>query len=274
MKDVIKLAAIQLRVSGDWKKDAGRAEERIAICVDKGASMAFFPELFGWTWFYGERDEQAFLPAETLEGPRVALWRRMANKRKIALGIPLFLREAERHYNAVALIGADGEIAGVYRAAHLPQVPGWEGKFYFTPGEDYPVLQLPEMPMGFLICWDAFFPEAFRLLALRGAKVVVVLTSATGANEDLWLRALSAQALFNGIYVIRVNRVGEKGSSGFCGGTFGLSPSGDLMGEPMGNVEGVAIYEIHRKVLEMTRREFPFLKDRHPESYQDLIEKP
>ncbi|MCZ7583571.1 MAG: hypothetical protein M5R36_09695 [Deltaproteobacteria bacterium] len=174
------------------------------------------------------------------------------------------------YHDAVAAIDENGETAGFYRAVHLPQIPGWEGKFYFAPGDEYPLFRLAGMPVGFLICWDAFFPEAFRSLALKGARAVVVLTSASGENEDLWQRSLSAQAFFNGLYVIRVNRVGEEEQTAFSGRSFAAAPTGDLLGDPMGDVEGVAFFDIDRRAVELTRREFPFLKDRRPRTYLDI----
>jgi len=271
MTDIVTVAALQQRVSGDWEKDKTRLADRVAFAAGKGASLLVLPELFGWRWFAAGMDKNHFALAETIDGERVKAYREMAAANKVALSAPLFLHDGQgQYFDAVAAIGADGEIAGVYRGVHLPQIPGWEGKFYFSPGEDYPVFDIAGMPVAFLICWDAFFPEAFRAMALRGARVIAVLTSATGTGEDLWIRALSAQAFFNGLYVLRVNRVGEEEQATFSGHSFCAAPTGDLMGEPMSDVEGMAFFDIDRRALELTRREFPFLKDRRPRTYLDL----
>jgi N-carbamoylputrescine amidase len=271
MPDVVKIAALQQRVSGDWEKDKARLADRVAFAAEKGASLVALPELFGWRWFAAAMDKNHFSLAETIDGERVTACREIAAANKVALGLPLFLHDGQGQYhNAVAAIEADGTLAGIYRSVHLPQIPGWEGKFYFSPGEDYPVFHIAGMPVGFLVCWDAFFPEAFRAMALRGARVIVVPTSATGTGEDLWIRALSAQAFFNGIYVVRVNRVGEEEQAVFSGRSFCAAPTGDLLGDPMSDVEGMAFYDIDRRAVEITRREFPFLKDRRPETYADL----
>ncbi len=269
--DVVKVAAVQLRVSGDWEKDRIRAAERISFAADKGASLVVFGELFGWTWFAGKMDKDAFGLAETADGDRMATWQKTAKGSKVAVGAPIFLHDGHgTYYNAVAAVDEGGHTAGVYRAVHLPQILGWEGKFYFAGGGEYPVFNLGGLPVGFLICWDAFFPEAFRALALAGARLIVVVTSATGVGEDLWMRALTAQALFNGVYVLRVNRVGEEEQGTFCGHSFCAAPTGDLLGDPMGDVEGVAFFDIDRMAVEITRREFPFLKDRRPQTYLDI----
>jgi N-carbamoylputrescine amidase len=97
-----------------------------------------------------------------------------------------------------------------------------------------------------------------------------VATSAAGQNEDLWSRSICANAFFNGVYAARVNRVGDEGGRAFCGGSFCAAPTGDFLGEPMGDVEGVGLFKIERKAVELTRREFPFLKDRRTRSYFDL----
>jgi N-carbamoylputrescine amidase len=271
MKDVVTVAALQLRNSGDWEKDRSRLADRFAFAAEKGASLLVLPELFGWRWFAGNMDKNAYALADTLDGERIAAYREMAAANKIACGAPLFLHDGQGLYhNAVVVIDNAGEVAGVYRSVHLPQIPGWEGKFYFAPGEDFPIFQLDGLPVGFVICWDVFFPEAFRALALKGARVIIALTSATGAGEDLWIRALSAQAFFNGIYVVRINRVGEEEQATFSGHSFCAAPTGDLLGDPMGDVEGLAFYEIDRRALELTRREFPFLKDRRPRAYLEL----
>ncbi len=271
MTDSNKIAVIQLRSSGDWEKDLDRAAERVVIAAQAEVNVAVFGELFGWQWFADEMNKNNFNMAQTLDGPMMQKWADIAGDHQIAVAAPMFLHEGQGLYsNAVVLIDAQGKIKSVSRSVHIPQIPGWEGKFYFTPGHDYPVVEIDGMPVAFLICWDTFFPEAFRAVALAGARAVVVPTSATGSNEDLWLRALSAQAFFNGFYVIRANRVGEDDGYKFCGQSFCATPTGDLLGNPMGSVEGMAVYDIDRKVVELTRREFPFLKDRMPMTYLDL----
>ncbi|MCB9479263.1 MAG: hypothetical protein H6683_06240 [Deltaproteobacteria bacterium] len=271
MSDIVKVAAIQQRVTGDRDKDVERAKERVAFAAQKGAALAVFPELFGWPWFPADMDPKAFGMAQTLEGEWIHAMRDVAKEHGIAVAAPLFLHDGQgTYFNAVVAIEAGGQVVGDYRAVHLPQIPGWEGKFYFAGGEDYPVMHLAGMPVGFAICWDAFFPEAFRILTLKGARAICVLSSATGAGEDLWTRALTAQAFFNGVYIVRVNRVGTEGEVTFTGGSFAAAPTGDLLGDPMGEVEGVALYDIDRRAVEMTRREFPFLKDRQPRTYFDL----
>lgn len=271
MADVVKIAVLQQRTSGDWEKDRTRLSERVAFAAEKGASLLLLPELFGWRWFAAAMDRNVFSAAETIDGARIAAFKEIAAANKIAIAAPMFLHDGQGLYHdAVAMIDGEGALQGTYRAVHRPQIPGWEGKFYFAPGEEFPLFNIGDLPVGFLICWDAFFPEAFRALALKGARAVVVLTSATGTGEDLWNRALCAQAFFNGIYVVRVNRVGEEEQATFCGHSFCAAPTGDLIAEPMGDVEGLALFEIDRKAVELTRREFPFLKDRRPRAYFDI----
>ncbi|MBZ0270958.1 acyltransferase [bacterium] len=267
----ITIAVVQQRVSGDREKDMARARDRVAFAADKGAHLVAFPELFGWRWFADRMDRAAFDLAETADGPRVAEWRDIAKSSGVAVAAPMFLSDGQGAYrNALLWIDGAGEIRGAYHGVHLSQIPGWEERFYFSPGDDFPVFEIGGMKVGLLICWDAFFPEAFRALAVRGASAVVVATSAIGSGEDLWQRALGAQAFMNGVYVVRANRVASDEDLAFCGASFAVDPAGDLLGDPMGDGEGVGLFDIDGRAVELTRREFPFLKDRRPEAYLDL----
>ena len=269
MVERIKVAGIQTAATQDLQHNLERALEPAEIAVENGADIICFPELFTQQWFPVAIDNKAFELAEPLSGPTITTARKMARQWKVYLLIPFFEKSDKgAYYNSVAVINDEGGVDGLYRKMHVPHLPGWEEKTYFAPGNlGFPVFAVKGVTFGIQICWDNFFPEGTRSLALSGAKLIFAPTANTDANTDIWQQAICNNAFVNGCYVVRVNRVGEEGIHHFSGGSFCAAPTGDLLEEPMGEVEGVGLWPIDLKAIDFIRREWPFFRDRRPRQY-------
>lgn len=267
----MKVAAIQMASSSDKEVNIAKALRLGRVAVQRGAEVLCYPELFPTHWFPAEIDEGAFELAEGLDGPVVTEMRSFARREGVAVIVPFFEREADRYYNSAAVISREGKLLGVYRKVHLPQIPLWEERSYFTPGKEYPVFDLDGVKVGVQICWDNFFPEGARILALKGAEVIFAPTAAAFRSQQRWLKVLAGHALCNGLFVLRVNRVGSEARQDFYGMSFCLSPEGELLTEPAGLEEGVLLAEIAPEEARRARREWPFFRDRRPDTYGEIL---
>ncbi|MDP8254824.1 MAG: nitrilase-related carbon-nitrogen hydrolase [Candidatus Alcyoniella australis] len=267
------VAAIQVGPGPDPQANIERCVELINVAADQGVNLACFPELAHLPWFPAQIDERGFELAQPLDGPAISAIREAAQQRGVAVVFPFFERDGERCYNSTALIDEHGEVRGVYRKLHVPQLPRWEERHYFSAGDNGFVLaQLAGLRVGVQVAWDNLFPEGCRALALAGAELIVAPTANCGESHDLWLRAISANALFNGVYVLRVNRVGGAPEQHFYGRSFLVDPYGDLAGQEAGEAEGLMLGELHREALVLIRREFPLLRDRRPDQYAAICD--
>lgn len=269
----VKIAGIQMGCGEDKEDNVQRALRMGRLAAEKGAQVICFQELFNTHWFPRDIDEGNFLLAEDIDGPTVATMRTLAKAQGVALICPFFERDGDRYFNTAAVIDQDGEIVGAYRKVHIPQIPLWEERSYFSPGDKgFPVFDLGPATIGVQICWDNFFPEGTRQLALQGAQVVFAPTAAAFASQQRWLKVLAGNAIVNGLFIVRVNRVGSEPKHDFYGMSFCLSPEGDLVDEPTGLQEGILLAEIALDEVSRVRKEWPFLKDRRPEIYSLLAQ--
>lgn len=272
MATKIKVAGVQVAATADVKHNLERALETAEMAVENGARIICFAEMFCLPWFPSKIDKKAFALAQPLSGELITETRKRAKKWNTALIVPFF-EDAQNgtYFNSTAVIDETGDILGVYRKMHIPQVPGWEEKSYFAPGSNgFPVFSTKGITFGIQICWDNFFPEGARILALSGAKLIFAPTANTASNEDLWQQAIRNNAFTNGCYVMRVNRVGKEEEHVFAGGSFCAAPTGDLLEDPMGEVEGLNLWPIDLGAVDFVRREWPFLRDRRPSQYLKL----
>jgi N-carbamoylputrescine amidase len=199
---------------------------------------------------------------------------KLAKENGIVLVCPIFEKEGENaFYNSAVVIDAGGEILGSYRKIHVPQIPLWEEKYYFSPGNfGFPVFKTKFGVIGVQICWDNFFPEGSRILALRGAQIIFSPTAAAFASQKRWETVISSNAISNGVYFFRVNRVGSEEKQDFYGRSFCISPEGELLDEPTGMKEGIALIDIDLRSIDKVRKEWPFFKDRRPEVYKEIVD--
>jgi len=268
---LIKLAGIQISCSEEKERNIEKAVKFAQIAAEKGANLICFQELFTTHWFPREMNKRHFSLAEKIDGPTMTRMQRLAGENEVVLVCPIFEMEENSFYNSAIVIDADGEILGSYRKIHVPQIPLWEERYYFSSGNHgFPVFRTKFAPIGIQICWDNFFPEGSRILALKGAKILFCPTAAAFASQRKWETVISSNAVANGVYSFRVNRVGSEEKQDFYGRSFCISPEGELLDKPTGMKDSIALVEIDLKHIEQIRKEWPFLKDRKPETYREI----
>lgn len=269
---MLKIAGIQMSCCRDKEKNNKKASRLVGIAADGGAKIICFQQLTNTHWFPMEIRSDNFKLAEEVPGPTTDLMQELAQRYQTAIILPIFEKDpAEGYFNTGVVIDADGEISGKYRKIHVPQIPLWEEKSYFQPGNlGFPVFSTRYGRLGVQICWDNFFPEGARILALKGAQIIFAPTAAAFDSQAKWEKVICANAATSGIYIFRVNRVGKESKQSFYGKSFCANPDGNLVDQPSGAQEGVVMAEIDLLEIESTRRIWTFLRDRRPETYQDL----
>jgi len=270
---LIKIAGVQMFCSEEKERNVDKAVRLAQIAAEKGAQIICFQELFSTHWFPREMDRKHFTLAENLKGPSLGRMRDVARTHEIAVVCPFFEEGEEGgFYNTAVVFDAGGEILGRYRKIHIPQIPLWEEKYYFAPGNlGFPVFHTKFATIGIQVCWDNFFPEGSRILALKGAQIIFSPTAAAFASQKRWETVISGNAISNGVFVFRVNRVGSEEKQDFYGKSFCVSPEGEMVDRPTGMKEGIALVEIDLGDVERVRREWSFFKDRRPETYGEIL---
>jgi N-carbamoylputrescine amidase len=273
MKRVVKTAGIQLVPAATKETSLKKAGDLVRLAAKKGARIICLPQLFATPWFPHKIDKKAFAHAETEDGPQVTSLRELARGEKAVIIAPLFEKDGKDYFSTAFVIGTEGEIIGKYRKVHVPQIPLWEERAYFKPGNlGFPVFQTPYGRIGVQICWDVFFPEGMRILALNGAEVIFAPTaSAFFHSRTKWERAIQAAAHENGLFIFRVNRVGKEAKQEFYGRSFCAGPDGEFWVKPAGPSEGIIIAELDIGELSAARNEWVFLKDRRPNEYGQIL---
>ncbi|MEI6679443.1 MAG: carbon-nitrogen hydrolase [Mariniphaga sp.] len=261
----------------------------IALCAQKGAKLIVLQELQNSLYFCQTEDTIFFDLAETIPGSSTDFYAQLALKHEIVLVASLFeKRSAGLYHNTAVVFEKDGTIAGKYRKMHIPDDPAYYEKFYFTPGDlGFEPIQTSVGKLGVLICWDQWYPEAARLMALAGAEILIYPTAigfeSTDPEDekrrqlDAWVISQRAHAVTNGLPVISVNRTGyEPDPSGqtngitFWGNSFVAGPQGEIVAIAPESEETNLIVEIDMKRSENVRRWWPFLRDRRIDAYNDL----
>ena len=270
---MLKIAGIQMDSSLDKNRNIENAARMIGVASEKGAKIVCLQELFNTRWFPFEINDTHLQLAEDIDGQTILAMRKAAKESGTAVIAPFFERNADTFYNSAAAIGSDGELIGVYRKAHIPRIPLYEERHYFTPGNlGFPVFDIGMAKIGIQLGWDNLFPEGARILALKGAQIILSPTAAAStASRPTWEKSISANAIANGIYIFRVNRVGKEKRQEFYGGSFCVNPEGDMVGSPSGSQEGVILCSVDLKMVDRVRKEWGFLKDRRPEMYGEIV---
>ncbi len=265
---MVKVAAIQVSACADVERNLRKAAQYLEAAAGRGARIACLPELSCLPWFPREGQDATSL-AQGADGPLAREVAALAARFGVALIWPFYERSAEGVYhNAALLVDARGERVGLYRKVHLPQLPLWEEKEHFAPGDlGFPVFEVEGLRVGVQLGWDNFFPEGFRCLALAGAQVVFLPTAAAFASQQRWLALAVSHAVANGLYVVRVNRVGSEAGLDFYGQSFVALPDGELAAEPLGINEGILVAECDPAAVARARTTWPFLRDRRPPQY-------
>ncbi|AKS41905.1 carbon-nitrogen hydrolase [Wenzhouxiangella marina] len=291
MSRILKVGLVQQAMDPDIESNHRRSLEGIAEAVAQGAELVVLPELHASEYFCKYQDPALFELAEPLDGPTRHLLADAARAHDCVIVGSLFeARAPGLAHNTGIVLERDGSLAGVYRKMHIPDDPGYNEKFYFTPGDlGFEPIDTSLGRLGLLVCWDQWYPEAARLMAMAGAELLIYPT-AIGADPndsedeqhrqlDAWRTIQRGHAVANGLPVLACNRVGyEPDRSGagrdaeFWGHSFVAGPQGELLDEA-GSEQEVLVVELDMDRGEDVRRIWPFLRDRRIDAYGDLLKR-
>ncbi|MBI5443910.1 MAG: carbon-nitrogen hydrolase [Deltaproteobacteria bacterium] len=282
---------VQQRCSEDREENLRRSVEGTRAAAGRGAEIVVLQELHAGIYFCQSECTDRFEAAESIPGPSTGLFGELARELGVVIVCSLFERRAPGLYhNTAVVLDRTGEIAGKYRKMHIPDDPAYYEKFYFAPGDPgfHPV-ETSVGKLGILVCWDQWYPEAARLMALAGAEVLIYPTAigwdpADPEDErarqlDAWITIQRAHAVANGLPVVSANRVGfERSPSGeggilFWGSSFVAGAQGEFLARAGSSEEEVLVASIDRKRTEEVRRIWPFLRDRRIDAYGDLLKR-
>ena len=288
----LKIGILQQHNIADTKKNIERLAENITDLAQRGAELVVLQELHNSLYFCQTEDVNNFDLAEPIPGPSTDFYGELARKLGIVLVTSLFeKRAAGLYHNTAVVIEKDGTIAGKYRKMHIPDDPAYYEKFYFTPGDiGFHPIDTSVGRLGVLVCWDQWYPEAARLMALQGAEMLIYPTaigyesSDTEAEQqrqrEAWTTVMRGHAVANGLPVIAVNRVGHEsdpseqtGGIQFWGSSFVAGPQGELLYRASDNEEESIILNIDLDHSEQVRRWWPFLRDCRIDEYKDLTKR-
>jgi N-carbamoylputrescine amidase len=246
-----------------------------------GAKIICLQELFRSEYFCQTESLNAFKLSETIPGPTTKILSKISQELEVVIIAPIFEKRTEGIYhNTAVIIDADGSIAGFYRKMHIPDDPYFYEKFYFTPGDSgFKSFDTRYGRLGILICWDQWFPEAARLVAMSGAQIIFYPTAIGYHDKDFqdlnkqvsaWETVQKAHAISNGIFIAAVNRTGREDNINFWGRSFVCDPFGQIITQANGKKSENLIIKCDLLKIEQTRQEWPFLRDRRIDAYKKL----
>ena len=288
----IKVGIIQQANTADLRTNLMNLAKSIEACAAHGAQLVVLQELHNSLYFCQTENTQLFDLAETIPGPSTGFYSELAAANKIVLVTSLFEKRAPGLYHNTAVVfDRDGSIAGKYRKMHIPDDPAYYEKFYFTPGDlGFEPINTSVGHLGVLVCWDQWYPEAARLMAMRGAEMLIYPTAIGWESSDTqeekdrqlgaWVTIQRGHAVANGLPVISVNRTGHEpdpsGQTGgirFWGNSFVAGPQGELLTVFPNDEEEVRVIEIDKTRGENVRRWWPFFRDRRIDAFGGLTER-
>ncbi len=291
-RDKIKVGVIQLAKTADVAENRIRLAEKIRQTAADGAQLIVNQELHDSLYFCQTEDVDKFDLAVEIPSATTDFYSSIARESGVVVVTSLFERRAPGLYHNTAVVfDSDGSIAGKYRKMHIPDDPAYYEKFYFTPGDlGFEPVDTSLGKLGVLVCWDQWYPEAARLMAMKGAKILIYPTAIGWESSDTdeekfrqreaWMLIQRAHAVANGLPVVTVNRVGhESDPSGqtkgisFWGSSFVAGPQGELLYEASTDEEALAVVEVDMKRSEQVRRWWPFLRDRRIDFYDNLTKR-
>ena len=288
----LRTGFIQQHNTPDTEDNLHRLAEGIRQLAQKGAQLIVLQELHNSLYFCQTEDVSKFDLAEPIPGPSTRFFASLAKECGTVIVTSLFERRAPGLYhNTAVVIDKDGSIAGKYRKMHIPDDPAYYEKFYFTPGDlGFHPIDTSVGRLGVMVCWDQWYPEAARLMALQGADLLIYPTAIGYETSDTpdeqqrqrtaWTTVQRGHAVANGLPVIAVNRVGHEPDSSaqtqgilFWGSSFVAGPQGELLYQASENQEEQAVVDIDIAHSEQVRRWWPFLRDRRIDAYQDILKR-
>ncbi len=281
----IKVGIIQQHNTADREDNKRRLAGKIKSLAKQGAELIVLQELHNGLYFCQTEDVSIFDQAEPIPGPSTEFYGSIAKEQQVIIVTSLFERRAPGLYHNTAVVfEKDGTIAGKYRKMHIPDDPGYCEKYYFTPGDlGFQPIQTSVGRLGVLVCWDQWYPEAARLMALAGAEMLIYPTAIGWDTNDThdeqqrqriaWQTVMRGHAVANGLPVVAVNRVGDEDGVPFWGTSFVAGPQGELLYEAPTDQETEAIIDIDTQRSEQVRRWWPFLRDRRIEEYKNITKR-
>lgn len=288
----MKVGILQQRVTEDVRANMRHIAEGIERLADDGAQLVVLQELHNSLYFCQTEDVDNFNLAEPVPGPSTEFYGGLARRFGLVIVTSLFeKRAAGLYHNTAVVMERDGSIAGKYRKMHIPDDPAYYEKFYFTPGDiGFHPIDTSVGRLGVLVCWDQWYPEAARLMALQGAEILVYPTAIGYADSDTpdeqerqreaWTTVQRGHAVANGLPVVTANRVGfEPDPSGqtkgisFWGSSMAVGPQGEMLWRAGRDEEESVVIDIDMSRCEQVRRWWPFLRDRRIEEYGDILKR-
>lgn len=288
----MKVGLVQQKNTADIPANIQKLQDNIRKAAAMGAELVVLQELHNGLYFCQTENTELFNQAEPIPGPSTETFGKLAKELGIVLVLSLFERRAPGLYhNTAVVLEKDGRIAGKYRKMHIPDDPAYYEKFYFTPGDlGFEPIDTSVGRLGVLVCWDQWYPEAARLMAMRGAEMLIYPTAigweSTDTDEEkkrqlnAWITVQRGHAVANGLPVITVNRTGhEVDPSGqtngiqFWGNSFVAGPQGELLAEFTNDQEEVRVVEIDKSRSENVRRWWPFFRDRRIDAFDGLTKR-
>lgn len=284
----MKVGIIQQANTANIQENIERLQSKIRKLASQGAELIVMQELHNGLYFCQTEDTDTFDQAETIPGPSTETFGKLAKELGVVIVLSLFeKRAAGLYHNTAVVLEKDGSMAGKYRKMHIPDDPAYYEKFYFTPGDlGFHPIETSVGKLGVLVCWDQWYPEAARMMALAGAEVLIYPTAIGYESSDTeeeknrqreaWITVQRGHAVANGVPVIAVNRTGyepdpSKQTNGitFWGNSFVCGPQGEFLYQA-GEEETMQIVEIDKARTENVRRWWPFLRDRRIDEYGEL----
>ena len=282
-----RVGLVQMSCSPGPEENLTKAVRRVEEAAAQGAQIVCLQELFRSQYFCREEDARLFDLAETIPGPSTERLSAAAKKAGVVVVASLFEKRAPGLYhNTAAILDADGSLLGLYRKMHIPDDPLYFEKFYFTPGDlGFRVFDTKYARIATLVCWDQWYPEAARLASLGGASILFYPTAIGWhpsekaefgeAQHDAWRTIQRSHAIANGIYVAATNRVGFEGPQDhgleFWGASFVSDPFGRILAEASHDKEEILVVECDPREMDVTRRNWPFLRDRRIDAYGPIV---
>lgn len=279
------LGVVQMAMSDELEENVGKAIDFVREAAARGATAVLLPELFeGYYWPQAQR-EKFFARAHPVEDhPFIGRFQQLARELQVVLPLSFFERAGHAHYNSLVMIDATGELLGLYRKSHIPDGPGYMEKYYFTPGDTgFKAFATKSGTLGAAICWDQWYPESARAMALQGAEVLLYPT-AIGSEPDaagpmdtsrMWRRVMVGHAVANACYLGAANRVGTERVEGseqtFYGTSFICDYSGEILAEADRTEETVLVAALNLDEARGFRAGMGFFRDRRPDLYAPLL---
>ena len=281
----MKIGIVQQHNTASVDDNKHRLAEHIAQVAAQGAELVVLQELHNSLYFCDIEDVSRFDLAEPVPGPSTDFYGSLARQHNVVLVTSLFERRAAGLYhNTAVVLERDGSIAGKYRKMHIPDDPAYYEKFYFAPGDlGFQPIDTSVGRLGVLVCWDQWYPEAARLMALQGAELLIYPTAIgydpndtpdeQERQREAWTTVMRGHAVANGLPVVAVNRVGEEAANTFWGSSFVAGPQGEFLYRANTTDEVAVVVDVDLQRSEQVRRWWPFLRDRRIDAYQNILQR-